>query len=83
MDGWVWGWEFGPVYFLHRMDIVVPCTRPKTLYQMDDFDDEVEKIDFTGYFQNLIKWMTLMSWRKLMILFSETLNTLHAIDHNG
>jgi hypothetical protein len=25
---------------------------------MDDFDDEVEKFDFTGYFQNLIKWMT-------------------------
>ncbi len=24
MDGWVWGLEFGPVYFLHRMDAVVP-----------------------------------------------------------
>jgi hypothetical protein len=24
-------WSFGPVYFLHRMDAVVPCTRPKTL----------------------------------------------------
>jgi hypothetical protein len=31
MDGWVWGLEFGPVYFLHRMDAIVPCTRHKTL----------------------------------------------------
>ncbi len=50
---------------------------------MDDFDDEVEKIDFTGYFQNLIKWMTLMSWRKLMMFFSEAFDTLHEIDHYG
>jgi hypothetical protein len=81
MDGWVWGLEFGPVCFLHRMDEIVPCTQGPKLYQMDDFDDAVEKIDFTGYFQNLIKWMTLM--RKWMMLFSETLNTLHEIDHNG